>query len=441
LRVIILGGGLAGISLAYFLQDAPDIDAIDILEKEDEIGGLCRSFQHDGITVDIGPHIFFSKDKETLDFMLDLLGENKHELRRSNRILHKGKFVQYPFENDLSKLPSEDREKCVSGFLNNPYSDYPADNMLQFFLKTFGEGITNLYLRPYNEKIWKFDPAYMDTQMVERIPRPPDEDILRSAAGETVDGYTHQLYFSYPKTGGMAAFIESFAKRLNDKVTIHTSCEAAAVRKTRFGWRVEAGGLCFDADLLASCIPVNILTRIYDDIDETTAGHGRGLRYNNIMIAVATVCVDRAGDNFAFMIADRNVIFHRLSRLDFLGGNYHREPTATYMMEYTYRDDDPVKDWDDGKLRDEFIGGLQKIGFIQNEMEVKSFTLKRFPYAYVIYDLNHRENMACIRGYFREQNIFLNGRFGNFEYWNMDKVVAESRKTAERMLANDGIVC
>jgi len=28
----------------------------------------------------------------------------------------------------------------------------------------------------------------------------------------------------------------------------------------------------------------------------------------------------------------------------------------------------------------------------------------------------------------------LNGRFGNFEYWNMDAVVAESRKIAERII-------
>lgn len=71
-------------------------------------------------------------------------------------------------------------------------------------MKTFGEGITNIYLRPYNEKIWNFDPAFMDTQMVERIPKPPKEDIIRSASGETIDGYVHQLYFSYPISSGIA---------------------------------------------------------------------------------------------------------------------------------------------------------------------------------------------------------------------------------------------
>ncbi len=434
MKVIILGGGLAGISLACFLQDAPEITAIDILEKESEPGGLCRSFIHNGIAVDIGPHIFFSKDKETLNFMLDMLGENKHELRRSNRIIHKGRFVQYPFENDLSKLSEGDRAKCVNGFLQNPYRDYPANNMLQFFLKTFGEGITNLYLHPYNEKIWKFDPAFMDTQMVERIPRPADEDILRSTTGETIDGYTHQLYFSYPKAGGMAAFVKAFVNKLNEKVKIHTSCEVNSVLKLNNGWRVAAANAEFEGDLLASCIPVNILTEIYKGIDERAATAGRNLRHNNIVIAMATVSMNRVGNDFAFMVADPDVIFHRISKVDFLGENYHKDGTATYMMEYTYRDGDKTAALPDEELQERFMDGLIEIGFAYNANEVQSFTLKRFPYAYVIYDLEHRKNMAEIRNYFNGQKIFLNGRFGNFEYWNMDAVVAQSRETVKRIM-------
>ena len=186
MNITILGGGLAAVSLAYFLQDEEKIEEITILEKEDGLGGLCRSIHKAGYTYDIGPHILFSKDKEMLDLMLEVTGQT-NRLRRSNQIIHKGRYVQYPFENDLSKLPQEDLEYCITGFQNNPYENYEAQNMLQFFLKTFGEGITNLYLRPYNEKIWKHDPSFMDTQMVDRIPKPTDEEIMRSASGETVD--------------------------------------------------------------------------------------------------------------------------------------------------------------------------------------------------------------------------------------------------------------
>jgi protoporphyrinogen oxidase len=127
------------------------------------------------------------------------------------------------------------------------------------------------------------------------------------------------------------------------------------------------------------------------------------------------------------------VIFHRLSKLDFLGENYGRPGTATYMMEYTYLDDDPVSAQSDDAMEGLFADGLKKIGFIDSHEEILSFTLKRFPYAYVVYDLKHKENMTAIRKFFKERNVFLNGRFGDFEYLNMDAVVAGSRMCAARI--------
>ena len=62
MKLTILGAGLSGLSLAYFLQGRDDIEEINIIEKDDDIAGLCRSIRKDGYTYDIGPHILFSKD-------------------------------------------------------------------------------------------------------------------------------------------------------------------------------------------------------------------------------------------------------------------------------------------------------------------------------------------------------------------------------------------
>ena len=86
MEIGVLGGGLSGISLAYFLQNKHGINCIEILEKERETGGLCRSFNFNGLSYDIGPHIIFSKDNEILDLMINLLGENKNKFKRSNKI-------------------------------------------------------------------------------------------------------------------------------------------------------------------------------------------------------------------------------------------------------------------------------------------------------------------------------------------------------------------
>lgn len=435
MKYTILGGGLSAISLAYYLQENKNIDEIHILEKDDILGGICRTYVKDGIEYDVGPHIIFSKDKEILDFMNNLLDENNEKHRRSNRILHKKRFVQYPFENDLSKLPKEDIDYCVNGFLHNPYESYEAKNMLQFFLKTFGEGITNTYLRPYNEKIWKFDPSFMDTQMVERIPKPPKEDILKSANGETIDGYLHQLYFTYPKQGGTEALIKAFIAKLSDKVKIHTNNKVLKAKKQGDKFVVTTSEKEYVCDKIISTMPANEFSHIYEDNNkpQEILDIADNLRYNSIAICIVNVSKDYAGDNYAFMVADKNVKFHRISKLDFMGEHYHKDGTATYMAEITYRKNDLNDKASDEELTQKVIEGLETIGFIDSKDDVNFTDLKRFEYAYVIYDLKHRQNMDAIKEYFAKQGIYLNGRFGSFEYLNMDAIIKQSKNLAENI--------
>lgn len=429
MKVIILGAGLAGISLANFIQRKKEICSIDIIEQDNCAGGLCRSIHKDGYTYDIGPHILFSKDKEMLQLMLDVLPE-KNDLKRSNQIIYKGRYVQYPFENDLSKLPKEDLNYCVTSFINNPYHEYVPQNMLQFFLKTFGEGITNTYLRPYNEKIWKYDPSFMDTQMVERIPQPTDEEIMRSANGETVDGYVHQLYFHFPKHGGIESVVKGFEKRLNDKCRIHLKQCVKKVAKLDKGFCVTTDDMSYKCDALISTIPVQELARAYQAVSEDVLGHVKDLKYNSILIAFAKTKEDLSGDNFAFMNPEKDIIFHRISKMDFLGDAY-KSDSATYMVEVTYRDGDYISKLSDEVLRGRIADGLCRIGFAHSADDVKFINITRHPYAYVIYDLNHKTNMTAIRKFFNNEGIYLHGRFGNFEYWNMDKVLREGKNLSE----------
>lgn len=438
MKITILGGGLSALSLAYFLQNNDRIDEINVLEKEDIPGGLCRSYEKNGIVYDIGPHIIFSKNNNVLDIMNNLLGKNNEKHRRSNRILHKKRFVQYPFENDLSKLPQEDIDYCVNAFIHNPFENYEATNMLQFFLKTFGEGITNTYLRPYNEKIWKFDPAFIDARVVERIPQPPKDSILRSAEGEAIDGYLHQLYFTYPKHGGMESLIKAFIAQLKNKVKIHTNARVFEVEKLSARYKVNTFVGVFESNKLISTIPVNEFCHIYKDAKKTQdiLDAADNLLYNSIAICVVNVKKDYAGDNYAFMVADKNVKFHRISKLDFMGKGYHIDGTTTYMAEITYRKNDLNDKASDAELTERTIEGLQTIGFIDSYEDVNFTDLKRFEYAYVIYDLTHHQNMRLIKTYFEKQGVYLNGRFGTFEYLNMDAIIQQSKDLSDKIQAD-----
>ncbi len=422
---IILGGGLAGLSLAHCLSEESVV-----LEREKEPGGLCRSFDLNSIKYDIGPHILFSKNKEILEKFTSLTDTNV--LKRSNKILHQGKLVKYPFENGLSSLDRAEKEYCLKEFLNNPYENYEAGNMLQFFLKTFGEGITRLYLQPYNEKIWKFDPACMDTQMVERIPKPPKQDIIDSANGIETEGYTHQLYFHYPKSGGTQQIISSLTKLLAGKARIINPVEIKKIYKSNDYWKVETDIGDFVSDKIVNCMPLHELFNYMDATPETVRALEE-LKYNSIHIIALQARQDAMGNNFALNIADKNIIFHRLSKINFLGDRYClKNGGSTIMAEVTYRPHSYLAGLTQEEIKDKVLDGLEKLRLV-NKPDVLDIELRSFKYAYVIYDLNHRRNADHVLNYLKNKGILCCGRFAEFEYLNMDGVVGHSFKLAQRL--------
>jgi len=430
MNVGILGGGLCGVALAYFLQENHKINSIEILEKENVIGGLCRSFHANGVYYDIGPHVIFSKDREILNLMIGLLGDNKAKIRRSNKIYYKKTFIKYPFENGLAALSEEEKAHCLDTFIHNPDKDRHADNLLRYFLKIFGEGITNIYLKPYNEKIWKCDPSLMDIQMADRIPRPPPEDIIKSAAGISIEGHPHQLFFYYPKAGGINALVRAFADRLNGKVSVITDCNVIASRKKENAWKIKTDdGNSRRYDLIISTIPVPSLVDICrPDVPADVMEAANGLRCNSIVIAIIRVQKDNLGENFAIMVPDKDIIFHRVSKLNFLGDGYcHKGGSVSLMVEMTCSPNSPLDKMSNHDLEKQIIEDLRGSGLIDRQEKVLSADIRKFKYAYVVDDLNRRRRMDFIRNYFAGRGIRLCGRFGEFEYLNMDAVIRHAR--------------
>ena len=185
-------------------------------------------------------------------------------------------------------------------------------------------------------------------------------------------------------------------------------------------------------DLVISTIPVQTLVGITESNDKikTTVD---ALKYNSIMIGIVNVKCNKAGNNFAFMIPAKDLIFHRLSKVDFLGPAYRKEETVTYMLEVTYRKNDLLDTSSNQQIIEEMIEGLIKIDFIEKKEDVNFTALRRFPFAYVIYDLDHRKNMDYIKDFYAKEGIYLHGRFGEFEYLNMDAVVKRSLELAKRI--------
>ena len=107
------------------------------------------------------------------------------------------------------------------------------------------------------------------------------------------------------------------------------------------------------------------------------------------------------------------------------------------MMEVPIRQKDWIDQLSETEFKQKITEGLQASQFIDKPDEAEFINITKHPYAYVIYDLNHQRNMEAVRAYYSSQGVYLNGRFGNFEYWNMDRVLRESKNLAAILSGED----
>jgi protoporphyrinogen oxidase len=155
----ILGAGLAGLSTAYHLEG----DHL-ILEMDSQVGGLCKSVNISGYVFDYAPHILFTRDEYVNALFEDLLEDNLYRHFRKAFIYLKDTFVKYPFETNLSVLPTEIIQDCINGIINRKIKE-PL-NFEEWIYTTFGDGIAKYYMIPYNRKIWKYDLSRMNIDWI-----------------------------------------------------------------------------------------------------------------------------------------------------------------------------------------------------------------------------------------------------------------------------------
>lgn len=75
------------------------------------------------------------------------------------------RWIPYPFQNNICSLPLEDQISCINGLIEakvaNELAKTPPANFDEWIMRVMGAGIADLFMRPYNYKVWAVPPALM----------------------------------------------------------------------------------------------------------------------------------------------------------------------------------------------------------------------------------------------------------------------------------------
>lgn len=109
---------------------------------------------------DVGGHVIFSHYKYFDDCINEAL-PNETDWYTHQRISYvrcKGLWVPYPFQNNISMLPKEEQVKCMDGMIDAALEARVANRKPKDFdewiIRMMGSGIADLFMRPYNYKVW-----------------------------------------------------------------------------------------------------------------------------------------------------------------------------------------------------------------------------------------------------------------------------------------------
>ena len=421
----ILGGGVSGLFLARFLGGD-----VEVLEADDRVGGLARSFGGSGFLSDIGGHILFSKDQEALAHELAVLGDNVRLGERANRILYNGLHVKYPFENGIDILPKEEIVDILRSFIENPHRDKPT-NFREWMYHVFGDGLTDRYLLPYNEKIWKTPAENMSLDWVDRVPRPPLIDLLKTAVGIPTEGYVHQLHFRYPLRGGFESLPRAVATRVGAKVTV--GFRVVSIRPCDGGFTVTgANGQERRYRQLIATLPVTTLLSSLADVPGEVDASAKGLRYNSLRVVLIGVLGRPFPPYTALYVPSSQSLYHRVCFNHAFSENMVPSGCQSASCEITVQPGSELDAWDDEKLVTRVVADMQRDGLLDPK-SVCFTQVHREKFAYVVYDEGHAERMASIRSFAATRGIHLAGRFAEFQYVNTDACVRRALDLARQL--------
>lgn len=143
-------------------------------------------------------------------------------LQRECYIRYKNEWVPYPFQNNLYCIPKQDQVDCLLGLVQAKVEQCTElqrrpKNFDEWIVQTMGEGLANVFMRPYNFKVWAIPCELMSsTWLGERVSVVDYSRAIRNTILEQRDaGWGPNATFRFPKrAGGTGAIWQGVADNM-----------------------------------------------------------------------------------------------------------------------------------------------------------------------------------------------------------------------------------
>lgn len=415
---LIIGAGISGMTFASESKDYL------IVEREDEVGGYCRTIRRGEYVWDFAGHFFHFKTDRFKKKFIDSVPSSEYVDRvKKTFIYYKDRLIDYPFQTNIHELDKDEFIDCLYDLFNKEEKD-EYENFLDMLYGKFGKSITEKFLKPYNEKLYAVDLSRLDKDAMGRFfPYADVKAIISNMKEHKNSSYNNT--FLYPKRGAQL-IIDILSRDIDfDKVLLGTTVVSVDLAAHR---AVLSNGDTVEYRHLVNTAPFNTFLSLTNR-DDLIALSDR-LTYNKVLVFnLGFNKKSTYSEEHWLYFPDKSFNFYRVGFYDNILG----ADKLSMYIEIGYPKEARVTEEEIGRQLDLTLENLKRAGITDDSFELVEHMSILMDPAYVHIDTDNDKKVRDVMAKLKEYGVYSIGRYGAWTYCSMEDCMIEAGELCDKL--------
>jgi protoporphyrinogen oxidase len=440
--ITILGGGPAGLGVAFYAQRAGLPFAL--FEGSPELGGMCRTLRCGAHLYDCGAHRFHDRDADITRDLVELLGDDLVRVDAPSAIRDHGRYIDFPptpmnaiFAYGLRDAARIGFDLVRSGSRRRPF----AASFEDLAVGRFGETLARRILLNYSAKLWGLSCDQLSPDVATRrlqgmtLRSLINELVLPGRKTRHIDGS-----FLYPR-GGYGQIACALAATLPPE-SVRTGCEVVSLEcengvVTRV--HLSGGRTVEEPERVVSTLPLPLLVKLLGSaLPEEARAAARRLRFRHVRLVFLRLKSRRLSGYASIYIPDPAFCISRICEPRNRSATMAPEGETSVVAEVPCFPGEEIERLADQELVRRVIGELSSLRLV-DPADVVEWRHHRAPNAYPVYAINYAKDVRVIQDSLESiENLETLGRAGQFVYSHLHDQLRFGKDCVRRLVANGG---
>lgn len=436
-NILIVGAGITGLVCALELLKKGY--NVTVIEKENKVGGLARSFNYENMIFDIGPHRFFSNKASINDYILKIFNNDYIVIQRKSAVLFENKYFSWPL-NILSvfKMSFKNIVNILKDILFLEKKE--IKNYEDFVKNKYGKTLYEAFFKDYAEKFFNIDAKNLSyvwaKESIDRVFIVKKMTTIFSVILYFIkNSFIKEKKFFYSNKKGIQLFADNLFKQIVDfggKINCSADVNGIEIQNNKivsisFNKEKEK-----NIDKVIWTAPITTISSL---LNIKTTLEYTNLVLFNIIINGKNIKTEPNMYQWCYY-GSKKILLNRISKPVLFSINNVSNNKDSVCVEVSCSNKDKI--WISPDIvKEKIIKELILLDVIKTREDISEIFIEKIENVYPVYKVNFQNELNRVNEKLKTiNNLYLAGRSGLFWYNNMDDSI-ENALTLSKKIYED----